>query len=445
MNAVTIHEFLAQKAACSLESVDASYPSKVVGQEQEHLSPSVERQSYSEKRKFWEDISRKRESYQRSESEVSRTSQLTTNESDSEYVQNVTTEDTADMVQQMGKSETLEDLNVPDISECSVAEKAQYFEEQIQKETTKLPAKLHQQDSLKSNEREKPTKTKTSDKAEEKADKDEKHVAELKQQIKKTEREKESGGVALGEAEERRAIETKETKTKRSSEDEKEKDESKETYTEVFGREDYAKADEAPQRGSLQLDGVQSVCTQVISTQATPEAESKSEMERVEGETFNTEMTEVTEVAEVAEMAEMAEKEAAEEEKEEEEEEEEDEEAVFGRTLDVPDVPDVTESELLEQKYYVAAGVSSESPEMSVQTSTASMMQQQASMSTSSISGVSIDTVVGKEKSSSDRHSPDSDSFEMVDKPDIIDDFVVIEEVGREAEEYDSEDSGPSK
>ncbi|KAK1135295.1 hypothetical protein K0M31_008062 [Melipona bicolor] len=156
-------------------------------------------------------------------------------------------------------------------------------------------------------------------------------------------------------------------------------------------------------------DGVQSVCTQVISTQATPEAELKSEMERVlESETFNTEM---------AEMAEMTEK-----------------EAVFERTLDVPDV---TESELFEQKYYVAAGVSSESPEMSVQTSTASMMQQQASMSTSSISGVSIDTVVGKEKS--DRHSPDSDSFEMVDKPDIIDDFVVIEEVGREAEEYDSE------
>ncbi|KOX74951.1 hypothetical protein WN51_12635 [Melipona quadrifasciata] len=216
-HAVTIHEFLAQKAACSLESVDASYPSKVVGQEQD-LSPSVERQSYSEKRKFWEDISRKRESYQRSESEVSRTSQLTTNESDSEYVQNVTTEDTADIVQQMDKSETLEDLNVPDISECSVAEKAQYFEEQIQKETTKLPPKLHQQDSLKSNEREKPTKTKTSD-DKEKADKDEKYVAELKQ-IKKTE-EKEI--VAL-EAEERRAIETKETK-KLSSEDEKEKDE----------------------------------------------------------------------------------------------------------------------------------------------------------------------------------------------------------------------------
>ena len=228
LDAVTIHEFLAQKAACSLESVDASYPSKVVGQEQE-LSPSVERQSYSEKRKFWEDISRKRESYQRSESEVSRTSQLTTNESDSEYVQNVmSTEDTADIIQQMGKSETLEDLNVPDISECSVAEKAQYFEEQIQKETTKpLPAKSHQQDSLKSaNEREKPTKTKTSDEKE-KTDKDEKYVAELKQ-VKKTEEKI----VAFPEAEERRVTETKETKKKLSSEDEKEKDESKQICAE---------------------------------------------------------------------------------------------------------------------------------------------------------------------------------------------------------------------
>ncbi|CAD6235882.1 GSCOCG00008027001-RA-CDS, partial [Cotesia congregata] len=59
---------------------------------------------------------------------------------------------------------------------------------------------------------------------------------------------------------------------------------------------------------------------------------------------------------------------------------------------------------------------------------------QQASMSTSSTSGVSIETVVER-----DRHSPDSDSFELVDKPDIIDDFVVVEEVGREAEEFDSE------
>lgn len=144
-------------------------------------------------------------------------------------------------------------------------------------------------------------------------------------------------------------------------------------------------------------DGVQSVCTQVISTQTTSEAESS--FEKAESETFD----------------------AATAEKDTEE-----------ATLDVPTT---TESDLLEQKY-VAAGVSSESPEMSMQTSTPSIIQQ-TSMSTSSTSGVSIDTVVGKEKS--DRHSPDSDSFEMVDKPDIIDDFVVIEEVGKEAEEYDSE------
>ncbi|XP_031773060.1 ankyrin-2-like isoform X2 [Apis florea] len=217
-DAVTIHEILAQKAASPLESVDASYPSKVVGQEQD-LSPSVERQTYSEKRKFWEDISRKRESYQRSESEVSRTSQLTINESDSEYIQNVITEDTADIgQQQIDKSETLEDLNVPDISECSVAEKAQYFEEQIQKETTKLPPKLHQQDSLKS-EKEKVTKIKISEK--EKVDKDEKYVTELKQ--KKVEE------IVTLQKEEQKEGEKKERRL--SEEDEKEKDESK--YVEV--------------------------------------------------------------------------------------------------------------------------------------------------------------------------------------------------------------------
>lgn len=250
LDAVTIHEFLAQKAACSLESVDASYPSKVVGQEQD-LSPSVERQTYSEKRKFWEDISRKRESYQRSESEMSRTSQLTINESDSEYIHNITTEDTADIVQQMDKSETLEDLNVPDISECSVAEKAQYFEEQIQKETTKIPPKLLQQDSLKS-DKEKLTKTKMSDK--EKLDKDEKYVTELKQ-VTKTEERRE---IVTLEKEERKEVERKETKEtmKLSSEDEKEKDESKPTYVDVSAKIELAKAklDETTEKGERKED-----------------------------------------------------------------------------------------------------------------------------------------------------------------------------------------------
>lgn len=246
LDAVTIHEFLAQKAACSLESVDASYPSKVVGQEQD-LSPSVERQTYSEKRKFWEDISRKRESYQRSESEISRTSQLTINESDSEYIQNITTEDTADIVQQMDKSETLEDLNVPDISECSVAEKAQYFEEQIQKETTKIPPKLLQQDSLKS-EKEKLTKTRISDK--EKLDKDEKYVTELKQVTKVEERRE----IVSFETEERKEVQRKETKEtmKLSSEDEKEKDESKPIYVDVSAKIELprAKLDETTEKES---------------------------------------------------------------------------------------------------------------------------------------------------------------------------------------------------
>lgn len=71
-----------------------------------------------------------------------------------------------------------------------------------------------------------------------------------------------------------------------------------------------------------------------------------------------------------------------------------------------------------------------------LQTSTRTWLQQ-ASMSTSSTSGMSMETVV--EKDTKDRNSPDSDSFELVDKPDIMDDFVVIEEVGKEAEEFDSE------
>ncbi|XP_016838885.2 ankyrin-2 isoform X2 [Nasonia vitripennis] len=66
-------------------------------------------------------------------------------------------------------------------------------------------------------------------------------------------------------------------------------------------------------------------------------------------------------------------------------------------------------------------------------------LQQQLSMTSSSMSGVSLETVIEKEAG---RGSPDSDSFELVDKPDIIDDFVVVEEVGREAEEYDSEGKG---
>ncbi|XP_033226076.1 ankyrin-2-like isoform X1 [Belonocnema kinseyi] len=144
----TNHESL-KKAAYSLESVDASYPNKVSDQEEETL---LEKQTYSEKRKFWEDITRNRDSYQRSESEVSRTSQLTFNESDSEYIPNVVSEE--DTAAISGRSETMEDMNIPDISECSVAEKAHYFEEQIQKElTTKIP--LRSQESLQEKDRSK--------------------------------------------------------------------------------------------------------------------------------------------------------------------------------------------------------------------------------------------------------------------------------------------------
>ncbi|KMQ93434.1 microtubule-associated protein futsch-like protein [Lasius niger] len=155
--AATIHESFAQKAACPLESVDASYPNKVdAGRSESDLSPELERQTYSEKRRFWEDISRKRESYQRSESEVSRASQLTINESDSEScLPNIVSEEgdgTTEGMSDVMRSETIEDINLPDISECSVAEKAHYFEEQIQKEMkeAKSAPRLQQQDSVKS-------------------------------------------------------------------------------------------------------------------------------------------------------------------------------------------------------------------------------------------------------------------------------------------------------
>lgn len=154
LDAATIHESFAQKAACPLESVDASYPTKVdADQQPEDLSPELEK-TYSEKRKFWEDISRKRESYQRSESEVSRASQLTINESDSEScLPNIVSEEgdgTTEGISDVMRSETIEDINVPDISECSVAEKAHYFEEQIQKEMAKTSTTPRPQEPSKS-------------------------------------------------------------------------------------------------------------------------------------------------------------------------------------------------------------------------------------------------------------------------------------------------------
>ncbi|XP_044593041.1 ankyrin-2-like isoform X2 [Cotesia glomerata] len=153
-----INESLAQKVACPLESVDGSYPNNIndsnINDKEELLSPNLEKQTYSEKRKFWEDITRKRDSYQRSESEISRASQITINESDSDYLQNPISEEEMDnMFDSAMRSETMEDLNIPDMSECSVAEKAHYFEEQIQKEITATSvsrplSKLMSQESL---------------------------------------------------------------------------------------------------------------------------------------------------------------------------------------------------------------------------------------------------------------------------------------------------------
>lgn len=182
-----IHESFAQKAACPLESVDASYPNKVgAGQSESDLSPELERQTYSEKRKFWEDISRKRESYQRSESEVSRASQLTINESDSEScLPNIVSEEgdgTTEGISDVMRSETIEDINLPDISECSVAEKAHYFEEQIQKEMkeAKGTPRLQQQDPIKSEKDKLPLFKGTMD-IKKDIDIEEKHVAESRE------------------------------------------------------------------------------------------------------------------------------------------------------------------------------------------------------------------------------------------------------------------------
>ncbi|XP_019700064.1 ankyrin-2 isoform X2 [Harpegnathos saltator] len=190
-----IHESLAQKAACPLESVDASYPNKVGADQEPDLSPELERQTYSEKRKFWEDISRKRASYQRSESEVSRASQLTINESDSEScLPNVVSEEdgTTEGISDVIRSETIEDINVPDISECSVAEKAHYFEEQIQKEMAKGSPRLPHQESVKSEkerlfkgksieDQKSRTEKSALEMAKENIDIEEKHVAEARE------------------------------------------------------------------------------------------------------------------------------------------------------------------------------------------------------------------------------------------------------------------------
>lgn len=136
---------LAQKKASPLESVDASYLSNISDQDDELI---LEKQTYSEKRKFWEDITKKRNSYQRSESEISKSSQITFNESDSEYIPNVVSEEYTPAFSGRS-SETMEDMNIPDISECSVAEKAHYFEEQIQKEISNAKIPYKSQESTK--------------------------------------------------------------------------------------------------------------------------------------------------------------------------------------------------------------------------------------------------------------------------------------------------------
>ncbi|XP_023247332.1 ankyrin-2-like isoform X2 [Copidosoma floridanum] len=136
-----VGSLLAHKSTIPLESVDDSYS----GQD---LSPTTEKKTYSEKRRFWEDIARsKRESFQRSESEVSHTSQLTYHDSDSECLSEVRERSEDEAVDQ----EHLVDAGLSvDMSECTVAEKAHYFEEQIQKETSAARESLKSQSSQES-------------------------------------------------------------------------------------------------------------------------------------------------------------------------------------------------------------------------------------------------------------------------------------------------------
>jgi hypothetical protein len=93
------------------------------------------------------------------------------------------------------------------------------------------------------------------------------------------------------------------------------------------------------------------------------------------------------------------------------------------------------EPDSLEMKCTPTSSIEDENTDDHVHNSGLSL-QQQLSMTSSSMSGVSLETVIEKEHA--DKNS-DSDSFELVDKPDLIDDFIVVEEVGREAEEFDSE------
>ncbi|XP_043471974.1 ankyrin-2-like isoform X2 [Leptopilina heterotoma] len=141
----TFQGSFAKKSTFHDEPVDSNYANKINDEEDDLI---LEKQTYLEKKKFWEDITKKRNSYQRSESEISKSSQLTYNESDSENLPYVVSEEYTPAFSGRS-SETLEDMNIPDISECSVAEKAHYFEEQIQKEISNVKVVHKSQESLK--------------------------------------------------------------------------------------------------------------------------------------------------------------------------------------------------------------------------------------------------------------------------------------------------------
>ncbi|KAL7302881.1 hypothetical protein TKK_0004111 [Trichogramma kaykai] len=215
-------------------------------------SPAPEKKTYPEKRRFWEDMAKsKRESFQRSESEVSHTSQLTYHDSDSECLSEV-----RERTEEEIAAEKLAEMNKSvDVSQFTVAEKAHYFEEVIQKETTAARNSIISQSSQESgkaggirlsgisfsSEDEKDTLDRVGKSQEKTIQELKKHIAETAESkviVQKEEKTKETKEIKMDEKKvekiEMKKSEVKETKKEIKKEDEKDKkkeekkDESKE-------------------------------------------------------------------------------------------------------------------------------------------------------------------------------------------------------------------------
>ncbi|XP_046744118.1 uncharacterized protein LOC124410039 isoform X2 [Diprion similis] len=151
-DAVNITEFFAQNAACPLETVDASYLNKVdAGKRSDDAPSDVEKQTYSEKLKFWEEIGKQRSisSMDLSDLEVPQNNvDLATEDISGQLTKSgsLLIQEKEELIEEIVEGDGMEgeerknSIDIPDISECSVAEKAHYFEEQIQRELM-TPAK----------------------------------------------------------------------------------------------------------------------------------------------------------------------------------------------------------------------------------------------------------------------------------------------------------------